>query len=281
MYSTFLGIKCVNTETNELVRLMGKVESSERFLTLALFQGTPVASGSSALATLAAGATQAASSSRGKEIEDPTLFALSFRRQQFFLFTRREPIEENRDVINEKPMKDSKLGTQITPGSTTAFALGKNKATIHTTMGDIQVELYLKDAPKACENFLTHAERGYYSGCIFHRVIKSFMIQGGDPTRTGAGGTSIWGRPFEDECVPHLKHDRPGVLSMANAGPNTNGSQFFLTTVPTPHLDGKHTIFGKVVGGMDVVHQIERVKTDKRDRPVSDVKIVSISIVDS
>ena len=116
-------------------------------------------------------------------------------------------------------------------------------------MGDIVVQLYPQKTPKTAQNWLTHAANGYYNNVVFHRVIKGFMLQTGDPTGTGRGGQSIWGGNFQDEIVRNLKHDKPGVLSMANSGANTNGSQFFITCAATPWLDGKHTVFGRVVSG--------------------------------
>jgi len=157
----------------------------------------------------------------------------------------------------------------------TVYTMSK-KLTLETTQGSIQLELFDDIAPKACENFCTHAKNGYYDGIIFHRIISDFMIQGGDPTGTGRGGESIWGEPFEDEFDESQKFDRRGILAMANAGPGTNGSQFFITTVPTPWLNEKHTIFGEVVGGMDVVNALENVDKGPGDRPVEDQKIISI-----
>ena len=152
-------------------------------------------------------------------------------------------------------------------------------AVIKTNMGTIEIELYAKQTPKTVENFVQHADSGYYNGIIFHRVIENFMIQGGDPTGTGRGGESIWGKPFADEIVPSLTFDKPGILAMANAGPNTNGSQFFITVAPTSWLDGKHTIFGQVIGGMDVVYAISRVPTSKPgDKPLKDVVMESVTI---
>jgi cyclophilin family peptidyl-prolyl cis-trans isomerase len=152
-------------------------------------------------------------------------------------------------------------------------------AKFETTMGNFEIELYAKDVPKTVENFVGLANKKYYDGIIFHRVIDNFMIQGGDPTGTGMGGESFWGGKFEDEFKMHLKHDEAGILSMANAGPNTNGSQFFITLVPTPHLDGRHSVFGKVIKGMDVVKAIGKVETARGDRPVEDVVMNSVSIV--
>ena len=147
---------------------------------------------------------------------------------------------------------------------------------IETTQGSIEFKLFDDIAPLACENFRTHAKNGYYNGIIFHRIIEEFMIQGGDPTGTGRGGESIWGKNFKDECVRELTFDRPGLLAMANAGPGTNGSQFFITTVATPWLNMNHTIFGEVVNGMDVVDALEGVKKGPGDKPVEDQKIISI-----
>lgn len=179
-------------------------------------------------------------------------------------------------------------------------------AIIHTNHGPIKVKLFPEQAPKTVENFLTHAENGYYDGIIFHRIIPDFMIQGGDPTGTGMGGESIYGSTFEDEFSPELFNLR-GALSMANAGPGTNGSQFFIVQanrVPsqmlgqlegagfpkeiieayaekggTPWLDQRHTVFGQVVEGLDVVDEIAGVETGAQDKPVEDVVIQSIEIL--
>jgi peptidyl-prolyl cis-trans isomerase-like 1 len=128
------------------------------------------------------------------------------------------------------------------------------------------------------KNFAELARTGKYDNVIFHRIISGFMIQGGDPTGTGRGGSSIYGAKFEDEIVPSLKHTDKGTLSMANSGPGTNGSQFFITLGPTPHLNGKHTVFGHVVQGMDVVDKLGSVKTGAGDRPVQEVKIVNADV---
>ena len=150
-----------------------------------------------------------------------------------------------------------------------------SQATIHTNHGAIEVELFDEDAPKTVENFRKLASDGFYDGVIFHRIIKDFMIQGGDPNGTGTGGP---GYTFEDEFNQH-KVVR-GALAMANAGPNTNGSQFFIvTTDAAPWLDGKHTVFGRVVDGMDVVDRIEGTDTDARDKPRNDIRIEKVSLL--
>src|SRR3954464_11966845 len=148
-----------------------------------------------------------------------------------------------------------------------------SSATMKDNLGDIELELFDEDAPQTVENFRKLSGEGFYDGVIFHRVIKDFMVQGGDPTGTGTGGP---GYQFEDEFNQH-KIVR-GALAMANAGPNTNGSQFFIvTTDAAPWLDGKHTVFGRVTDGMDIVDQIEGTETDRSDRPVSEQRIESIT----
>lgn len=151
-------------------------------------------------------------------------------------------------------------------------------AKFSTNMGDFEIELFPFEAPKTVKNFASLANKGFYDGIIFHRVIKDFMIQGGDPTGTGRGGSSIYGGPFEDEFSINLRHDSPGILSMANSGPNTNQSQFFITTVPTPWLDAKHTVFGKVVKGMDIIYAIGEVETNQMDRPAQDVVMQKVIV---
>jgi len=140
---------------------------------------------------------------------------------------------------------------------------------LKTNQGDITLKMFPKVAPKAVENFVTHSKNGYYNGVIFHRVIKGFMIQGGDPDGTGMGGESIWHKDFDNEYAPNVVFDRPFLLAMANRGPNTNGSQFFITTAVTPHLNGGYTIFGEVIKGKNVVRKIESVSTSQPgDRPL-------------
>ncbi len=150
---------------------------------------------------------------------------------------------------------------------------------LETSQGNIELELFPDIAPKAVENFIKLSEKGYYDGVIFHRVIKSFMIQGGDPTGTGRGGESIYEKVFDNEYGKNVVFDKPGILAMANAGPNTNGSQFFITTVPTPHLNGAYTIFGKVVKGYEVVQEIENTKVGQANRPIEKQIIKKAKVV--
>lgn len=155
----------------------------------------------------------------------------------------------------------------------------ENEAIIHTNMGEIHVELFPEVAPLAVENFVTLGKEGYYEGVIFHRVIKDFMIQGGDPTGTGMGGESAFGEAFADEFDDTATHEK-GALSMANSGANTNGSQFFIVHAEdgTPHLNGAHTVFGQVTEGMDVVDEIANVETAQGDKPLEDVVIESVEV---
>ena len=157
------------------------------------------------------------------------------------------------------------------------------KIVVKTNKGSFEATIFASKVPMTAANFLNLAARRYYDGIVFHRVIPSFMIQGGDPTGTGRGGP---GYRFADEFAPDLTHSKPGLFSMANAGPGTNGSQFFVTVDVTPHLDGKHSVFGEVTSGYDVVEAISKVETvkddpSKRDRPVADVIIESVSVKDS
>ena len=150
------------------------------------------------------------------------------------------------------------------------------KVKIETTMGEIQADLFAKEAPKTVENFVALAKKGFYDGIVFHRVIPEFMIQTGDPTGTGMGGP---GYQFADEFSPNLKHSKPGILSMANSGPNTNGSQFFITEVATPWLDRRHSVFGEVTQGMDIVKKIANAPRDSQDRPRQEIKMTKVTIL--
>uniref|UniRef100_A0A1I8P751 RING-type E3 ubiquitin-protein ligase PPIL2 n=1 Tax=Stomoxys calcitrans TaxID=35570 RepID=A0A1I8P751_STOCA len=154
----------------------------------------------------------------------------------------------------------------------------KGYVRLTTNMGPLNLELYCDQVAKTCHNFMRHCSDGYYTGTLFHRSIRNFMVQGGDPTGKGTGGQSIWGKKFDDEFKPNLTHSGRGVLSMANSGPNTNGSQFFITYRSCKHLDGKHTVFGKVVGGLDTLQKMEQIEVDNKDRPIEDIIIESIQV---
>ncbi|KAF8181328.1 cyclophilin-like domain-containing protein [Pholiota molesta] len=151
--------------------------------------------------------------------------------------------------------------------------------TLHTTHGDLKIEIFCEAAPKAAENFLALCASGYFDGCLFHRNIRGFMTQTGDPTGSGKGGQSIWGAPFADEVRSTLKFNNRGVVAMANSGPDTNKSQFFITYAKQPHLDGKYTIFGKVIDGADsTLDSIERVPVNNKNRPLNEIKLTGVTI---
>mmetsp|Transcript_2276 Transcript_2276/g.3855 ORF Transcript_2276/g.3855 Transcript_2276/m.3855 type:complete len:161 (+) Transcript_2276:346-828(+) len=149
---------------------------------------------------------------------------------------------------------------------------------LHTNLGELKLEIFCDECPKAAENFLALCASGGYNGTIFHRNIKGFMLQGGDPTGTGKGGQSIWGQKFGDEIRDSIKHDKRGMVSMANSGPNTNAAQFFITYGKHKHLDGKYTIFGRVIGGLDVLDKMEKTPTGADDRPLAELRINRVTV---
>lgn len=269
IYANYIGIQFVRIPSGETLRTIGKDETP-RFTSLVMFQGQAMLNNSGKTGL-------GGSSSQGLKEFDPILFAIGFRRTRFYLFTKRDPIQEgtheNRDIMNEL-IQDTEKSMILLKKPNIKLA---TNVVIHTTMGDISIKLFGKQCPRTVENFTGHCMSGYYSQQIFHRIVKNFMIQTGDPEGNGHGGTSIWGEDFEDEIVDELKHDRPFTVSMANKGPGTNGSQFFITTVAASWLNGRHTLFGRVTKGMDTVIRIEGVPCDKKHKPKADVKIIDIT----
>ncbi|KFG58799.1 peptidylprolyl isomerase domain-containing protein [Toxoplasma gondii RUB] len=280
VYPSMLGIKIVNVKDNRLCRIIGKPEHSLRFLAVAVYQAK--AQKRKATTTVILGKNAKTQENKEESRMDSVIVASAFKKNRVYFFTadsQKEGLVDLRDVFNEKPSKEEQEALAPSASSAIAPSLRSGRtATIFTTMGDIFIRLFPQECPKTVENFCTHARNGYYDQCIFHRVIKGFMIQTGDPNGDGTGGESIWGGDFEDEFHRALKHDRPFTVSMANAGPNTNGSQFFITTVPCSWLDNKHTVFGRVVQGMDVVTKIENVATNVEDKPKQDVKLLTIKV---
>ncbi|VDM56400.1 unnamed protein product [Angiostrongylus costaricensis] len=282
LYPSPIGVKVYNVYTGQIVREIGK-EETMRFLAVSLCRSVPDirARLQGAAATIATEAADNPNLVRTAE-PDPIMVCCAHRKNRFYLFTNTEPysVDESdesatsRDIFNERPRKEDQITAQ--EGD---VAHATEDAVLHTTMGDIRIRLFPNECPRTVENFSTHARRGYYNGLTFHRVIKSFMIQTGDPTGKGTGGQSIWGADFEDEFHPRLRHDKPFKVSMANAGPNSNGSQFFITVCPAEWLDGKNTIFGEVTEGMNVVQKINQVPTfEKSGRPRSEITIMSITL---
>jgi len=284
IYGSMLGTKVLNTYTNRVVKVYGKDENS-RPLSIAMYQGQPQKKGITTVAMAASNNPLLQES----EARDPILFTTGVGKVRFYMFTNDENISKSeRDVQNEKPTNPhAKKAVEAKAAETGTAAI------IHTTYGDIHIRLFPDAAPKAVENFVVHSKQAYYNNTIFHRVIRKFMIQCGDPLGDGTGGESIWGKEFEDEFST-LKHDKPYTVSMANAGPNTNGSQFFITTEKTVSshiihllttanpvqawLDNKHTIFGRAIQGLDIIHKIENAKVYK-EKPEEDIKILNIEIM--
>lgn len=280
IYPTMIGIKILNIVTETVNRVIGTAESNLRILNFALFQGIPMEVGES-IHTKIDGLIYGKYKCMEQKEEDPCFITTSLQSERFHLFTSREPMDLDmktslnvgRDILNERTtFLSNKMQTQ------TNFRNFGKKAILHTSFGDIHFKLFGLEAPKTVENFTALAERGYYNGLTFHRCMKNFMIQTGDPRGDGTGGESFWGTDFKDEFHKTLKHDRPGTISMANAGPNTNGSQFFITIIPTPWLDNKHTIFGRVIKGLNYCIKISKVKTNKLDKPQNDIKLLNITI---
>jgi cyclophilin family peptidyl-prolyl cis-trans isomerase len=180
-------------------------------------------------------------------------------------------------AVKEKQKKDKNFASPIPPYRTTQIypnVTDKGYVTLETSLGNLNIELYCDKAPKTCDNFLLLCERGSYTKTSFHRLIKDFMVQGGQTK----SGQSAWGAAFENEICSTLRHNDRGILSMANSGPNTNQCQFFICFVPCPHLDDKHSVFGKVVGGLDILDDIEQVKTIGSDQPAKDITIERVII---
>lgn len=261
--ATVLGIHCFDVTSGESIALIGRNED-KRFMGVQLFQGDIVED-----------SARTAAYQKMDHPRDPTVFATAVKAAKLFLFSRREPKDQSsRDIQNEPIVPSSRHRKR----KTVSESLETDSVILFTSKGDIHLKLYPEHCPKTVENFVTLAKDGYYDHNLFHRVIKNFMIQSGDPSGEGTGGESIWGRPFEDEIVDSLRHDCSGTLSMANSGTNSNGSQFFITTVPCPWLDGKHTVFGRVSKGLEVVHAIEAIEVDDFDKPIEEVRIINCGL---
>ena len=278
LFASMFGVKVLNLTSNSVEVILGRLETTERFLSIALFQGKIEA-------------TQQLLQQLGKDVmeqaksPDPTIFAIAWRRPRFFLLTRHEPEDASkedpnavgRDAFNEKPSAED-----IALLSTAKKVNTANIAIFRTTMGDIHIQLFPNETPKTNENFVGHAKAGFYDGLVFHRVVKKNFIQTGCPNGDGTGGESIWGGNFNDEFHPKLTHDRPYTVSMANRGPGTNGSQFFITTAVCDWLNDKHTVFGRVTKGTDVVQAIENVPVHtsgpRENKPVDPIRIINVEI---
>ena len=272
-YPCWEGIKLIDMKSKELIKILGKKEKL-RFISICLYQGE---SQRNKTGIITETKMRNEDNINADKIIDPLLIASAYKSNRFFVFSKNEPDNKlKRDIMNED-IDELKNKAAINAKNEKAKDIIDlpEKAVIDTTKGEIFIKLYVNECPKTTKNFITLGKRGYYDGLIFHRVIKNFMIQTGDPKGNGTGGESIYGKPFKDEFNENLKHEA-FMVSMANAGPDTNGSQFFITTVPCHWLDNKHTVFGKVYDGSDVVKVIEDTKVDKHNKPYEDIKIVTI-----
>ncbi|KAM6943673.1 RING-type E3 ubiquitin-protein ligase PPIL2 isoform 3-T3 [Lycodopsis pacificus] len=219
-----------------------------------------------------------------------------YKGDQLLASTMKEKAAKKTDKLNSAHYSTGRVSasftsTAMTPATTQEadaiaddtvryrYVKKKGYVRLHTNKGDLNLELHCDKVPKAGENFTRLCKKGYYDGTVFHRSIRNFMIQGGDPTGTGTGGESFWGKPFKDEFKPNLSHTGRGVLSMANSGPNTNKSQFFITFRSCIYLDRKHTVFGRIVGGFEALTAMENVESDpKSDKPKSEIKIITATV---
>ena len=276
-YPTREGIKLIFLKTKELIKIIGKKEKL-RFISICLFQGESLKNKSGIITEKKFGNEE---NINADKIIDPLLLCTSYKSNRFYIFSKEEPDNKTqRDIINES-IEEIKNKSQNNKSQKNQEVIAlPEKAVIDTTKGEIFIKLFINECPKTTKNFITLGKRGYYDGLIFHRVIKNFMIQTGDPRGNGTGGESIYGKPFKDEFNENLKHEA-FTVSMANSGPDTNGSQFFITTVPCHWLDNKHTVFGRVYDGSDVVKIIEETKVDKHNKPYEDIKIVTIRFLNN
>lgn len=262
LHSTSLGIQCTDLLTGASLAVLGS-DDVEHFSEFVLLENASVMT----LDTEHAAASN--SIIRARTSRPPLVVGLA-NTTSMYLFAHHQT------VASERAVHDGTLTHRS--GASITIEVFK-KVTIHTTLGDITIELYPQLVPRTVENFTTLCQRHYYNNVIFHRVIPGFMIQTGDPQGTGQGGDSAWGGSFADEFHRLLNHERPFTVSMANAGPHTNRSQFFITTEPASFLDQKHSVFGNVVDGFDVVRSIEKAETDAEDRPIEQVIILSTTLM--
>jgi peptidylprolyl isomerase domain and WD repeat-containing protein 1 len=266
---TMLGIKAIDLLENKSIMVYGREDDIRPIASCLLHVNSPLLS------------VEMASSDnpRAKFEAHSMLITSSFRQPRFFIYNNDHPDMKCRD-------RDLSLFPTFSDNTLPADDQGENykpghKAVIRTTLGDITIELYPSLTPRTVENFCTLARKNYYDNFLFHRVIKGFIIQTGCPRGDGTGGECIWGGTFANELCAELKHDRPFTVSMANSGSaSSNGSQFFITTIRAPWLDRKHTVFGRVMSGEDIIRQIESVETDRLDRPKQDVRMLTVEITE-
>lgn len=266
LFGTLVGIKIISLQTNKVIKILGtddQLQLNLRFLHLLLSNKSSISNFS--MEMLSSNNSILISSLN----KVPILICSAVNSDKIFLFNNLQESSHNDVDFTIKPKVKKQIPTKENKSS---------KIILHTTSGDIKLKLFNYLTPKTTENFIKLCEKGYYNSTIFHRVIKDFMIQAGDPLGNGTGGESYWGGYFNDEFNSLLRHSKPFMVSMANSGPNTNGSQFFITTEKAPWLDDKHTIFGEVTGGFEAVKSIENMETDADDKPLDQVVLLSTSV---
>lgn len=258
-----LGIKVINLQTNSIVKILGFED--QKSLGLNFSQVLLI---SRNITKYNVKQLSSENSFFEKELaRKPLLIANAINSNKLFTFNSHQDMEALRDI--------DLISTHTKKQSPT---INYSSVILHTTLGDIKIKLFKNLTPKTTENFVMLCKKKYYNNVVFHRIIKNFMIQTGDPLGNGTGGESIWGGHFKDEFNHNLTHAKPFMVSMANAGPNTNGSQFFITTQEAKFLDNKHTIFGEVIEGLDTVRSIEGLETDENDKPLDQVAILSTTL---
>lgn len=265
IFGTLLGIKILSVQTNKVIRLLGKEDQLQynvRFNQLIFSNKSLINKYNTEMLS---SNNSILKSSLNKT---PILLASSVNSNKIFLFNSSNDHHKDIDLTSKSRKTPHKA----------PIKRNMSKVTLHTTLGDIKINLFTQIVPKTTENFIKLCETSYYNNTIFHRVIKDFMVQTGDPLGNGTGGESYWGGYLKDEFSPLLTHSKPFIVSMANSGPNTNGSQFFITTEKAPWLDNKHTIFGEVTDGFEAIRSIESVETDSDDRPLDQVVLISTGL---
>ena len=283
IYANFTGIKICTVDPSSADTFDSVVGWDEkmRFLNVSLYQACPQRK----LVTVEMAASDNPAFQANQQI-DSCLFCTGSGTNRFYLITKSSPptslVSEKRTILSDRDIQNETItSTSDLSSPLQSLTLHSGKFTVlHTDMGDIKLELFTEFAPKATANFITHCKNGYFNRMIFHRVVRDFMIQSGDPNSDGTGGSSVWDKEFEDEFHTSLNFEKPFMLCMANSGPNTNASQWFITVVPSPWLYRKHTVFGKVVSGFETVLKISNVAVGKFSKPLVPVVIRDVEVKD-
>lgn len=269
IFPSIIGIKILNLQTMKIIKVLGQEDQIDqviRFNNIGLLNKSAMHQLTSSM--LASNNSLIDS----KLTKNPILVCSAINSNKLYVFNNKSQTDDKRDFTLTNSLGNVSRSKYQSKSKTITNAI------LHTSLGDIKIKLFPSLVPRTVENFVKLCQNQYYNNVIFHRVIKDFMIQTGDPLGDGTGGQSIWGTNFKDEFNPMLKHFKPFMVSMANSGPDSNASQFFITTQPAPWLDNKHSVFGEVVDGSDTVKAIESQETDKTDRPINQILLLSTSL---